>query len=139
MYLLRGYQIVDRLSLLRHEVQVCYTINLHPDLRTLTQVAIAGIQAQGATNEREVGVVQFYAPSGQHLRSLRVPGQNLRAISWEGSGLRLALAVDSHIFFANIRPDYLWGYFSHTLVYAVLRKERNEHVVIFWDTHTDDA
>ena len=53
MYLLRGYQIVDRLSLLRHEVQVCYTINLHPDLRTLTQVAIAGIQAQGATNERE--------------------------------------------------------------------------------------
>ena len=33
----------------------------------------------------------------------RVPGQNLRAISWEGSGLRLALAVDSHIFFANIR------------------------------------
>lgn len=22
---------------------------------------------------------------------------------------RLALAVDSHIFFANIRPDYLWG------------------------------
>ncbi|CAK9022852.1 WD repeat-containing protein 35 (Naofen) [Durusdinium trenchii] len=101
-------------------------------------VAIAGIQAQGATNEREVGVVQFYAPSGQHLRSLRVPGQNLRAISWEGSGLRLALAVDSHIFFANIRPDYLWGYFSHTLVYAVLRKERNEHVVIFWDTHTDE-
>lgn len=101
-------------------------------------VAIAGIQAQGATNEREVGVVQFYAPSGQHLRSLRVPGQNLRAISWEGSGLRLALAVDSHIFFANIRPDYLWGYFSHTLVYAVLRKERNEHVVVFWDTHTDE-
>jgi len=101
-------------------------------------VAIAGIQAQGAANDREVGVVQFYAPSGQHLRSLRVPGQNLRAISWEGSGLRLALAVDSHIFFANIRPDYLWGYFSHTLVYAVLRKERNEHVVVFWDTHTDE-
>lgn len=101
-------------------------------------VAIAGIQAQGASNDREVGIVQFYAPSGQHLRSLRVPGQNLRAISWEGSGLRLALAVDSHIFFANIRPDYLWGYFSHTLVYAVLRKERNEHVVVFWDTHTDE-
>lgn len=101
-------------------------------------VAIAGIQAQGASNDREVGIVQFYAPSGQHLRSLRVPGQNLRAISWEGSGLRLALAVDSHIFFANIRPDYLWGYFSHTLVYAVLRKERNEHVVVFRDTHTDE-
>eukprot|EP00437_Effrenium_voratum_P053185 CAMPEP_0181539186 /NCGR_PEP_ID=MMETSP1110-20121109/76247_1 /TAXON_ID=174948 /ORGANISM="Symbiodinium sp., Strain CCMP421" /LENGTH=1242 /DNA_ID=CAMNT_0023670801 /DNA_START=30 /DNA_END=3758 /DNA_ORIENTATION=+ len=102
-------------------------------------VAIAGVQNQGAAAaDREVGIVQFYAPSGQHLRSLRVPGQNLRSISWEGSGLRLALAVDSHIFFANIRPDYLWGYFSRTLVYAVLRKERNEHVVVFWDTHSDE-
>eukprot|EP00439_Symbiodinium_sp_Y106_P080708 s175_g19.t1 len=102
-------------------------------------VAIAGVQSQGAAAaDREVGIVQFYAPSGQHLRSLRVPGQNLRSISWEGSGLRLALAVDSHIFFANIRPDYLWGYFSRTLVYAVLRKERNEHVVVFWDTHSDE-
>ncbi|CAJ1415377.1 unnamed protein product [Effrenium voratum] len=101
-------------------------------------VAIAGVQAGAAASDREVGVVQFYAPSGQHLRSLRVPGQNLRSISWEGSGLRLALAVDSHIFFANIRPDYLWGFFSRTLVYAVLRKERNEHVVVFWDTHSDE-
>ncbi|CAE7432828.1 Wdr35 [Symbiodinium pilosum] len=102
-------------------------------------IAIAGVQSQGAAAaDREVGIVQFYAPSGQHLRSLRVPGQNLRSISWEGSGLRLALAVDSHIFFANIRPDYLWGYFSRTLVYAVLRKERNEHVVVFWDTHSDE-
>eukprot|EP00747_Dinoflagellata_sp_TGD_P185914 gnl/TRDRNA2_/TRDRNA2_42708_c0_seq1.p1 gnl/TRDRNA2_/TRDRNA2_42708_c0~~gnl/TRDRNA2_/TRDRNA2_42708_c0_seq1.p1 ORF type:complete len:1239 (+),score=279.59 gnl/TRDRNA2_/TRDRNA2_42708_c0_seq1:153-3869(+) len=102
-----------------------------------TVVAIAGMQAQ-SQNEREVGVVQFYAPTGSHLRTLRVPGNNLRCISWEGNGLRLALAVDSHIFFANIRPDYLWGYFSHTLVYAVLKKERQEHVVVFWDTQRDE-
>jgi len=103
-------------------------------------VAIAGMQmqTQATTGDREVGVVQFYAPSGQHLRTLRVPGLNLRSISWEGNGLRLALAVDSHIFFANIRPDYLWGYFSHTLVYAVLKKERSEHVVVFWDTQSDE-
>lgn len=106
-----------------------------------TTIAVAGMQSQsqvGATGEREVGVVQFYAPSGQHLRTLRVPGNELRSISWEGNGLRLSLAVDSHIFFANIRPDYLWGFFSHTLVYAVLKKERNEHVVVFWDTHSDE-
>jgi WD repeat-containing protein 35 len=102
--------------------------------------AIAGMQTQtqGTAQDREVGVVQFYAPTGQHLRTLRVPGNNLRSISWEGNGLRLALAVDSHIFFANIRPDYLWGYFSHTLVYAVLKKERSEHVVVFWDTQSDE-
>jgi WD repeat-containing protein 35 len=102
--------------------------------------AIAGMQTQtqGTAQDREVGVVQFYAPTGKHLRTLRVPGNNLRSISWEGNGLRLALAVDSHIFFANIRPDYLWGYFSHTLVYAVLKKERSEHVVVFWDTQSDE-
>jgi WD repeat-containing protein 35 len=104
-------------------------------------VAIAGMQTQSQASagagDREVGVVQFYAPSGQHLRTLRVPGSNLRSISWEGNGLRLALAVDSHIFFANIRPDYLWGYFSHTLVYAVLKKERSEHTVVFWDTQSE--
>eukprot|EP00746_Dinoflagellata_sp_MGD_P003051 gnl/MRDRNA2_/MRDRNA2_105954_c0_seq1.p1 gnl/MRDRNA2_/MRDRNA2_105954_c0~~gnl/MRDRNA2_/MRDRNA2_105954_c0_seq1.p1 ORF type:complete len:1217 (-),score=242.16 gnl/MRDRNA2_/MRDRNA2_105954_c0_seq1:227-3877(-) len=103
-------------------------------------VAIAGMQMQGQekSEQREVGVVQFYAPTGQHLRTLRVPGTSLRSISWEGNGLRLALAVDSHIFFANVRPDYLWAYFSHTLVYAVLKKERNEHVVVFWDTQSDE-
>jgi WD repeat-containing protein 35 len=106
-----------------------------------TIVAIAGMQVQAQSQgggDREVGVVQFYNPGGQHLRTLRVPGSNLRSISWEGNGLRLALAVDSHIFFANIRPDYLWGYFSHTLVYAVLKKERSEHVVVFWDTQSDE-
>lgn len=105
-----------------------------------TTVAIAGMQSPGQAGggDREVGVVQFYAPAGQHLRTLRVPGSNLRCISWEGNGLRLALAVDSHIFFANIRPDYLWGYFSKTLVYAVVKKERVEHTVVFWDTHSDE-
>ena len=44
----------------------------------------------------------------------RVPGQNLRAISWEGSGLRLALAVDSHIFFANIRLGCSAAFFFET-------------------------
>eukprot|EP00928_Gymnodinium_smaydae_P071095 TRINITY_DN54772_c0_g1_i1.p1 TRINITY_DN54772_c0_g1~~TRINITY_DN54772_c0_g1_i1.p1 ORF type:complete len:1239 (-),score=345.63 TRINITY_DN54772_c0_g1_i1:123-3839(-) len=111
----------------------CMGLKWDPNGQT---VAIAGMQAQaqGVAGDREIGVVQFYAPGGQHLRTLRVPGSNLRSISWEGNGLRLALAVDSHIFFANIRPDYLWGYFSHTLVYAVLKKDRNEHVVVFFDT-----
>mmetsp|Transcript_12201 Transcript_12201/g.31343 ORF Transcript_12201/g.31343 Transcript_12201/m.31343 type:complete len:1210 (-) Transcript_12201:196-3825(-) len=102
-------------------------------------VAICGMQTQGGSgNDREMGMVQFYGNTGHHLRTLRIPGTNLRSISWEGNGLRLAIAMDSHIFFANIRPDYLWGYFSRTLVYAVLKKERSEHVVVFWDTHSDE-
>lgn len=30
----------------------------------------------------------------------------MSALSWEGGGLKIALAVDSFIYFANIRPDY---------------------------------
>lgn len=42
----------------------------------------------------------------QHLRTLKVPGKTMHSCSWEGGSLRIALAVDSFIYFANIRPDY---------------------------------
>ena len=45
-----------------------------------TIMAISGMQLQSQVGgaDREVGVVQFYAPGGQHLRTLRVPGNHLR-------------------------------------------------------------
>ena len=42
----------------------------------------------------------------QHLRTLKVPGKSMYSCSWEGGSLRISLAVDSFIYFANIRPDY---------------------------------
>lgn len=30
----------------------------------------------------------------------------MTGVGWEGGGLRIGLAVDSFIYFANIRPDY---------------------------------
>lgn len=49
----------------------------------------------------------FWFPvSAQHLRTLKVPGKQMSGVAWEGGGLRIALAVDSYIYFANIRPDY---------------------------------
>ena len=80
---------------------------------------------------------QFYNQMGEHLRTLRVPGGSgggVNGISWEGNGLRLALAVDSFVYFANVRPDYKWGFFCNTLVYAFNRPDRAEHCVMFWDT-----
>lgn len=66
-------------------------------------------------------------------------GQQLTAIAWEGISLRLALAIDSAIYFANIRPEYRWGYFaSQTLCYAFDKPERTENCVVFWDTKTDE-
>jgi hypothetical protein len=87
---------------------------------------------------REANMVQFYSNNGVHLRTLRVPGTGINALSWEGGGLRIALAVDSYIYFANIRPDYKWGYFAGTLVYAFNKLDRAEQCVMFWDSATNE-
>jgi hypothetical protein len=50
--------------------------------------------------------VLFVVVMEQHLRTLKVPGKQMTAVAWEGGGLRIGLAVDSYIYFANIRPDY---------------------------------
>lgn len=68
-------------------------------------LAVAG--SLRATNaEKEFNVVQFYTPFGEHLRTLKVPGKQMTGVAWEGRGLRIGLAVDSYLYFANIRPDY---------------------------------
>ncbi|XP_071111924.1 WD repeat-containing protein 35-like isoform X1 [Haliotis cracherodii] len=100
-------------------------------------LAVAGSQhAMG--QDKEVNVVQFYTPFGEHLRTLKVPGKQMYACSWEGGSLRIALAVDSFIYFANIRPDYKWGYCSNTVVYSFTKPDRLEHCVIFWDTKNNE-
>ena len=105
-------------------------------------LAISGTKIEEATAtggpRKEVQMVQFYNPFGKHLRTLKVPGSGISALSWEGGSLRLALAVDSFIYFANIRPDYEWGYFGSTLVYSFNKPERAENSVCFWDTNTDE-
>ena len=52
--------------------------------------------------------------------------------------MRMALAVDSHIYFANVRPDYKWGYFANTLVYAFNQYDRAESVVVFYNAATGE-
>jgi hypothetical protein len=38
----------------------------------------------------------------------------------------------------RLRPDYKWGFFCNTLVYAFNRPDRTEHCVMFWDTKNND-
>jgi len=75
-------------------------------------LGVAGSLIDGPEGNK--GTVQFYNAHGVHLRSLRVPSYTgiVNSVSWEGYGLRIALAVDTNILFANIQPDYLWAYFS---------------------------
>nr|XP_054760120.1 WD repeat-containing protein 35-like [Lytechinus pictus] len=107
---------------------VCLMWNYHG-----SALAVAGTQ-KSLQQDKDVNVVQFYTPFGEHLRTLKVPGHGLSAISWEGGGLRIALAVDSYIYFANIRPDYKWGYCASTVVYSFTKPDRVENCVVFWDT-----
>lgn len=101
-----------------------------------TVLAVCGrLPAEGGS---DTPMVHFFSPLGEHLRSLRVPGTGVTSLSWDGSGLRLALAVDSFVYFTNVRPDYKWQYFMNTLVYAYTKPDRSEHAVMFWDTKTND-
>lgn len=68
-------------------------------------LAIGGSQ-RFPNQDKAVNLLQFYNPFGQHLRTLKVPGKEIKSISWEGGSLRISLAVDSFMYFANIRPDY---------------------------------
>ena len=43
----------------------------------------------------------------------------MTAIAWEGTGLRIAMAVGPAIFFANVKMDHKWGWMStKTVVYG---------------------
>ncbi|NXO33488.1 WDR35 protein, partial [Locustella ochotensis] len=100
-------------------------------------LAVAGY-LKAASQDKDVNVVQFYTPFGEHLRTLKVPGKQISSLSWEGGGLKIALAVDHYIYFANIRPHYKWGYCSNTVVYAYTRADRPECCVVFWDTKNNE-
>lgn len=70
----------------------------------------------------------------QHVRTLKVPGKNISCCEWEGGSLRVALAVDSFVYFANIRPDYKWCYFKKTIVFTTGRPQKAGVCISFWDT-----
>ena len=58
----------------------------------------------------------------------------------EGADLRLSLAVDSFIYFANIRHYYSWTYFLNTVVYSYpTKQDKKETAVVFWDLVSSEA
>ncbi|GBG63808.1 hypothetical protein CBR_g39592 [Chara braunii] len=88
---------------------------------------------------KEITVVQFLSNTGTHLRTLRVPGSGISGLSWEGCSLRIALAVDSYIYFANVRPDYKWGWLGTVCAYSFMKLDRAEHCIMFWDTERNET
>lgn len=86
-------------------------------------LAIGGIQVY---DDKESNIVQFYTPWGnviealfdtilnimfiyfkfKHLKTLKIPGTRIKGVSWEGNSLRIVIAIDSLIYFANMRPSH---------------------------------
>ncbi|CAG9828348.1 unnamed protein product [Diabrotica balteata] len=99
-------------------------------------LAICGRQF---SEDKQVNLVQFYSPFGEHLRTLKVPGNSISCCVWEGGSLRVALAVDSFVYFANIRPDYKWCYFKKTVVFSSFRSHKPGICLSFWDTSNNQC
>lgn len=101
-------------------------------------LAVTGIMPMLVNGEtRESNVVQFYTPFGEHVRTLKVPGREVTACTWEGGSLRVALSIDSHIYFANIRPNYKWTYFSNTIVFSNEKISKDGICVTFWNANSN--
>ncbi|XP_043251348.1 WD repeat-containing protein 35 [Colletes gigas] len=98
-------------------------------------LAVTGLMPMLGNGETKgTNVIQFYTPFGKHMRTLKVPGREVTCCAWEGGSLRVALSVDSHIYFANIRLDYKWTYFSNTVVYTNEKISKDGISIMFWNT-----
>lgn len=64
---------------------------------------------------------------------MKIPGKSISCCEWEAGSLRVALAVDSFVYFANIRPDYKWCYFKKTVVFMSPKPQKSGVSVSFWD------
>lgn len=73
---------------------------------------------------------------------MKIPGREITALSWEGTSLRCAMTVDSYIYFANIRPDYMWCYFNKTVVFlngSGSNIAGQPSTITFWDTTSNQV
>ncbi|KAG5485157.1 hypothetical protein CUR178_08129 [Leishmania enriettii] len=91
-----------------------------------------------ATADASIVVTEFFSNEGIHLRTLRVAGKHCGGITWEGGGLRVAIAVDSSVYFANVRPNYKYCYFKKTVVFAFTVPDKVEESVMFWNVNTSE-
>lgn len=103
-------------------------------------IAVVGSMVLPNEN-KESNVIQFFSPFGEHIRTLKVPGENISCCVWENNSLRVALAIDSHIYFANIRPDYKWASINNgrVIVYTYNSPNKQGTSICFWDTKKNET
>jgi WD repeat-containing protein 35 len=103
-----------------------------------TLLAIAGRSSDSNPGPNQNNI-NFYTPLGKLIRTMKLPGNQIAGLSWEGHSLRLAFAIDSFIYLAQVKHDYMWTCFSNTLVYHFHRRNKTESYVMFWDTKNNEV
>lgn len=103
-----------------------------------TILAIAGRSSDSNPGPNQ-NSINFYTPLGKLIRTMKLPGNQIAGLSWEGHSLRLAFAIDSFIYLAQVKHDYMWTCFSNTLVYHFHKRNKPESYVMFWDTKNNEV
>lgn len=83
------------------------------------------------------GRIDFYSTkNGDHMKSLAVSAgvHKNQFIAFDRNSYRLAIGIDETIYFANIRPEYVFGVVGDTLVYKYepnyLQKGQNSESLV---------
>ena len=130
-------------QLMRHarDEEPCI-VSTDMEIKTVAWNTAGNVLAVGGSVYSESGAaslaVRFYSPFGRPLHTLKLTGKTLQHVSWEGGGLRVAIAVDSSVFFANVRPDYRWAAFGDIVAYAYNKPGRSDQGVVFWNTRSNN-
>ena len=101
-----------------------------------TILAVAGRSGEGSQPGQNA--VHLYLATGALLKVTKLPGTQVAGLSWEAFSQRLALAIDSYIYLAQVKHDYMWTCFSNTLVYHFTKPDKVESYVMFWDTKNNE-
>jgi WD repeat-containing protein 35 len=107
-----------------------------------TVIAIFGNRT--GSEDKSVPQVTFISNQGQFMRALKLgSGQtaasaNNTGITWDFTGSRLSIAIDSYLYFANVYYEFKWCYALDSIVFAYGKQGEAKSIVCFWNILTQE-
>uniref|UniRef100_A0A0N5A7V4 Kinetochore-associated protein 1 n=1 Tax=Syphacia muris TaxID=451379 RepID=A0A0N5A7V4_9BILA len=99
-------------------------------------IAVCGVETVIDTCRNTVHLLSVY---GEQLRKLYLPGESVNDLSWDSTGTRLCIAIDTNIYFAYIRYKYKWAYCGQTVVYGYEPNDGLRQCVVFFETVLEEC
>ncbi|CAD5234713.1 unnamed protein product [Bursaphelenchus xylophilus] len=100
-------------------------------------LAVAGYQTDLPDEERNL--IHFITPFGAKIQTMKLSAGKLSGITWEGSGLRLGIIMDSNLYLAIVKPAYKWAFCGKTLVYTYKNMDVGDEMIMFYESKMDDT